>query len=61
MTGLVAIVDIGKTHIKLHVLDDSGDPLEAIDLASRYMRENQYACFKIDSKRNKINSISELP
>jgi len=32
---------------------------EAIDLASRYMKENQYACFNIDAKRNRIKHIAE--
>ena len=32
---------------------------EAVDLASRYMRENQYACFNIDSKRKTIRYIAE--
>jgi len=32
MTGLVAILDIGKTHLKLHVLSESGELVKAFEL-----------------------------
>lgn len=42
MTGLAAIVDIGKTHIKLHVLDESGELLEAFELTNQVVTGAPY-------------------
>ena len=49
MTGLVAILDIGKTHIKLHVLDESGELIEAFELANQVVTSGPYPHYDTDS------------
>ena len=49
MTGLVAIVDIGKTHLKLHVLSESGELLKAFELANQVVTGDPYPHFDTDS------------
>ena len=52
MTGLVAIVDIGKTRLKLHVLGESGELLEAFELANQVVAGAPYPHFDTNDHWN---------
>ena len=52
MTGLVAIVDIGKTRLKLHVLDGSGQSIDTFELTNQVIRGAPYPHYDTDAHWN---------
>ncbi len=49
MTGLVAILDIGKTHLKLHVLSESGELVKAFELDNQVVTSGPYPHYDTDT------------
>jgi len=49
MAGLVAILDIGKTHLKLHVLSESGELIKAFELDNHVVTGGPYPHYDTDS------------